>query len=368
MIRPTILAVFLILLLSELLLRLFFEPPRLISFVQHDFELGHTGPKNEVVDIWSNPVTYGSHGFRVLPADGSSEPGVLWLGDSMVEAITIPDSAHLLSILQQGTGLRQEMLAAGDWGSLQKLLAFRRHGAEMSPRIVVMTFSSLTDFVNNQPAFANRYQSRVDDLRPYARPGPGEELEIFYRRPIYLQLRELSHIFLFADNARLARALARVRNSPASCERNINSLPLEAYLSPPPEDWEESVRLTAGIFRALRKDAERAGARLLLVFLPSDFDLIEQKWRQAMSFVWSCHPGLESRQNEIERKFFQAAELAGAEAYSITDPMGRELRAGREIFLEDGHYSEAGHAAAAKALLNILRDSGENTLLSEPGL
>lgn len=350
MIRLIALSLFLVVLFSELALRLFFAPPRLISFVEHDFELGHRGPKNEKLSVWGNPVTYGKEGFRILPNEQSDLPLTLWLGDSMVEAITIPDDKHFLEILSRTTKSRNKILAAGDWSTTQEFLAFRSYGKSLHPRLVVLAFSSLTDFVNNHSVFAHRYQSHVDGLRPYARVDDDGGFDIFRVAPLYYALRKVSRIFLTVDNLRIARNLASPIEALPDCEKNVHAVPVEGYFTDDDVEWKASVDLTARLFRELKEEAESAGARFALVFLPSDIDLKKEKWEAALAFSRNCHPKRPLDRRGIERKFLVAAEAAGVLHLSLFDPVEEELRAGRDPFLPDGHFNEAGHAFIAKRL------------------
>ncbi|MGZ3720963.1 MAG: hypothetical protein ACXWR1_21520 [Bdellovibrionota bacterium] len=352
MIRAILLCLLLILVISELSLRAFFAPPRLISFVQSDSYLGHRGPENEVVPIGRGQITYGPSGFRQLPHRGG-EATAVWLGDSMVEAISISDADHFLTRLGRKTGLKQEILAAGDWGTTQEMLAFRKYGAPLHPRLVFLGFSSLTDFVNNDPAFAGRYQSSVDFLRPYIRMNSGAP-EVYYLSPAYHFLREHSRLFLAIDNIRISRRLARAQPTGNGCANNPNLPPLEAYLDSDDPEWRTSVDLTALAFAGLKADAESAGGRFVAVFLPSDYDLLEKKWAGAMGAVQSCFPEKRAERREIENKFFRAARAANVDAISLTEELQRAVNSGKQIFLEDGHYNEAGHALVGDLLAKQL--------------
>lgn len=348
-------ALFLSVLLAELALRLFTEPPLLISFVASDPLLGHKGPASRTVITAGNKVHYNADGFRSLPAPDSAKGSVAFLGDSLVEGITIPDTKHFAYLFGIKTGYGPALLSAGDWGSAQELLAFR-HARPADTKAVLLAFSSLTDFTNNGPAFAGRYQSKVDFLRPYLRE-EGGEAKAFYLRPGYLFLRLASRLFLHFDNARLSRALAEPVPSHPDCRQYANAVPLHVYFTDETSEWKEAFDGTALAFSALKKEADKAGISALAVYVPNDFELYDEKWeRDVRRPQEACFPGRRMDRRETERKFLAAAKAAGLPAASLFDFFAAEVAAKRELFLPDGHLNEAGHAAFARALEELARE------------
>lgn len=346
--------------LAELVARFFLEPPLLISFVAHDHLLGHKGPANRQVMIWNNRLQYNQAGFRVIfpPKDARLDRGsVVFLGDSMVEAITIADKDHFASLFAGATSLRPYVLSAGDWGTAQEVLAFR-HLRPENTKAVVLAFSSLTDFVNNGPRFANRYQSKVDELRPYARATEGAA-EFYYLRPAYRLLRRASRLFLSFDNARISKTLAEPVRMHADCRQNANSIPLHVYFTDDTPEWKEAAELTALLFSELRKDAAEADAKPLAVYIPNDFELLDDKWEDSVrSPAEACWAGRPIERRENERKFLAAAKSAGLPAASLYDFFRAELAKTPELFLPDGHFNEAGHRALARAMAELAKKHG----------
>lgn len=355
-----IVALALSVLLAEVVARFFLEPPLLISFVAHDHLLGHKGPANRQVMIWNNRLQYNQAGFRVIypPRGAGLEKGsVAFLGDSMVEAITIADKDHFASLFAGLTALRPYVLSAGDWGTAQEVLAFR-HLRPENTKAVVLAFSSLTDFVNNGPAFASRYQSKVDELRPYARATEGGA-EFYYLRPAYRALRRVSRLFLSFDNARISKTLAEPVKMHTDCRQNANSIPLHAYFTDETAEWNEATALTTLLFSELRKDAAEAGAKPLAVYIPNDFELLDEKWEDSVrSPAEACWPGRPIQRRENERKFLAAAKSAGLPADSLYDFFRAELARSPELFLPDGHFNEAGHRALARAMADLTQKHG----------
>ena len=348
-------ALFLSVLLAELALRIFTEPPLLISFVASDPLLGHKGPAGATVHTNNNRLVYDYDGFRSLETDIHAKATVAFLGDSLVEAISIADRDHFAARLGKKMGFHPSLLSAGDWGSAQELLAFRHHRPK-GLSAVVLAFSSLTDFVNNGPAFAGRYQSKVDFLRPYLRAGADGEPEAYYLRPFYRGLRSWSRLFLHFDNLRLSRALAEPVPPHPDCKQYANSVPLHVYFTDETPEWKEAQAATVLAFRGLRQEAGRAGAKALAVYVPNDFELYDARWEDMVRKPQeACFAGRRMGRRENERKFLEAAKAAGLPAASLYDFFAAEVAKRRELFLPDGHFNEAGHAAFAAALEELMQ-------------
>lgn len=351
------------LILAEIAVRAFFPPPpQFLPFVAHDFELGHKGPPGAEVKIFGNLVKYSPEGFRVLPVirpigqPARDAKPIAWLGDSMVEAITIGEYEHFASQVSAQTGSHGLLFAAGDWGNSQELMALKKFAPE-DLQAIVLVFSSLTDFVNNAPGFAGRYQSRVDNLRPYAFPGKSG-LEISYLHPWYQTLRRYSRLFLFFDNARLSRLMATPIPPPADCQNHPNSVPLQGYFTESSKSWQDAVDITALLLREFKDEAARRKVPFLAVYLPNDFELLDQRWEEVVRAPFQfCYPGRALDRREIERKFLEAAKRSGVDAVSLYDFFSEEIskQHGKPLFLEDGHLNPVGHFLYASVLTKILR-------------
>jgi hypothetical protein len=353
-----LLGLVLVLALSEITLRALFTPPLLLPFVAHDHILGHRGPAGKVIPMGRDKISYTELGHRQLPTinpPGSAVSGagnITWVGDSMVEAISIGPFEHFASQVAGATGANGQLVAAGDWGTTQELLALREFLKINKTNMVVLLFSSLTDFVNNHPAFAGRYQSKVDFLRPYAATKEGE-VSFFYLAPLARTLRRHSHLFLHFDNARISRSIAEGTPLVKDCRENPNSVPFQAFATVLKPEWEQSVQITAALLRQMKEEAAQAGANFLAVYLPNDFELLDERWRDVVLLPHqNCFPGTEVARREIENKFLRAAKLSGVNHVSLYDYFFEEVKKqkGKPLFLEDGHFNATGHFLLAKVL------------------
>jgi len=355
------LALVLVLVASEIAARAFLPTKLLLPFVAIDPLLGHKGPPGGDVVIWNNKLRYNERGFRELPlVKGKRAPSgqIAWLGDSMIEAMTIGDYEHFSSQVEAQTGAHGELFAAGDWGTLQELLAFREYGGKAEKlRAVVLGFSSLTDFVNNSPEFASRYQSKMDFLRPYARFENGR-MHVFSVRPWYQALRSVSRLFLLFDNARITRSLGSPVRMPSDCKANPNSVPLQAYFTANTPEWESAVLLTAYLLEELKRESTKTRTPFLAVYLPNDFELLDDKWEDTVRGPTEfCYPNQVLGRRENERKFLEAAKKAGVDAVSLYDYFAAEIKKqkGNSIFLDDGHFNPLGHTLFANEMVRQLR-------------
>ncbi|MCO5143576.1 MAG: hypothetical protein M9962_10845 [Oligoflexia bacterium] len=347
---------FLFISISEMVSRLLITPPRLISFVVDDDLLGHKGPPGATVLIGKGPLKYSEYGFRKLSLpkqkDEKNHQKVLWIGDSMIEQISIEDKDHFSYLLSDKLSIAANILAIGDWGTTQELLAFKEYVSIYQPNLTVLFFSSLTDFVNNNSNFAGRYQSRVDFLRPYAEVTENNSIHYFYLRPYYRLLRRYSHMFRVYDNAQIAKSLSSHELLPiGSCEKNENFVPLGVYFTNQDEEWKRSIEITSALFKELRREALKNNSRLLIVYLPNDIELLDTKWTEIVTnALGSCFVGKETSKREAERKFFESVRMAGVEAFSLYDFFALKIAKGENVFLDDGHLNERGNQLLAEVL------------------
>ncbi len=340
-----------ILLSTECALRIINKPPLLISFVQSNSLLGHRGPPGRTVNIAGNVFRYNEEGFRAFNSSKNARDLIIWLGDSLVEAITIPKDKHFITRFDQIVKTRSLVYAAGDWGSAQELLTFQQYGAQKNPKLVILFFSSLTDFMNNELSFANHYQSVVDDIRPYAQWDQQKGLYFAKNRLIYNFFRDHSALFLTFDNLRLAHLLSQPKQSQEECERNINVLPLLGYFNTPDPRWKSAVSITGKVLQELDKEVDRAGGRLLVVYVPNDIEILDKHWEEIVApLANSCFPRLNLDRYGMELKFREAANLAGVRAISLRKEIANDVKTGHNPFLADGHFNPHGHALVAKLL------------------
>jgi len=117
---------------------------------------------------------------------------------------------------------------------------------------------------------------------------------------------------------------------------------------------EDAWAKTQAILRALAADVREHGARLIVVAIPSRFEVDDASWRLTQALY-----GVDENAWDRRHVMARLADIAREEDIAFLDLSG-PLRTSKErpYFTYDGHWTAAGHAIAARALLDAMRARG----------
>jgi len=376
-------SVFAVLLAAELAARLFLDPPRYHDApLEFDPELGFHGIpgfREERHDADGRyEVVLNREGVRgrELPAEGAPRaPGalrVLFVGDSFLVGEAVREErlapARVESALRaQGRDAEAYNLSAIDWGTAQELLALRRHGPALAPDLVVLFVYPANDLINNSRLLAERTTvSAGDPIRPYLEREDGE-LRLHYLRPWRAWLRRHSRLFAVFERRILAtRAAPSLREDFAQRLRG-GLAPREDFEifrahrgagDPWARAWEQSFDL----LRAFRSESEALGARLLVVVVPSAYQVVRNAKGMRLDVLSRSVRGqrldaiLDWNLPERELARFFAQERI--DAVFLLGPLREAARAGELVFARDDHLTARGHEIAAEAIARRIGEAG----------
>jgi hypothetical protein len=123
-----------------------------------------------------------------------------------------------------------------------------------------------------------------------------------------------------------------------------------------PKEVGEMWARTAAILKALQGAARADGARLLLFYIPDRSEVNDRAWELTRA-MYSLGPRW-SRDRVLERMKKTAAEL-GIPLVDPREPLrAAESGAAPAHFQEDGHWTEVGHAIAAREIAAALDREG----------
>ncbi|MBL8134163.1 MAG: SGNH/GDSL hydrolase family protein [Anaerolineae bacterium] len=265
----------------------------------------------------------GAHDVEHVVEKPAGVQRVLVLGDSLVAALEVPTEALFFRRLQDLLSARAgaEVIGFGyaGYGTAQEMLFYGEVGRTYAPDVVLLLFTPHNDFADNHPAFAAMSIDWVY-TRPYFRP---DETGVLVAEPPRAAPMPPLHRFLL-ERSRLYRLLslrARQYQPPVS-------LIGPEYEAARAESW----TWTFAQLAALRDSVEADGARFGVVI---DQSLLAESERAAVHAEIAA--GLTARgiDHLSLLRVFQSAEQDGA-----------ILR-----FPCDGHWTPAGHALAAEAIL-----------------
>jgi hypothetical protein len=291
---------------------------------------------------------------------------VLALGDSFLEGYTVPLADTVTQVLERqlrAPGCAVDVINGGTqaYSTDQELLFYRSEGVKYAPRVVLL-FIYYNDVLYNdrqeyfqgpKPIFEMGGGALRLHRFPVRRPRPEEtpaEPPAEERSAGGSAALEWLRDRLWYGAPRAYNALARVGLWPPMPRVPIR-LELRVYERRPVADIEDAWAKTALILKALNEEVRGRGASLLLVGIPARFEVDDRSWRLTQTLY-----GIDERTWDRGRMMARLGQIAGQEHVPFLD-LTAALRAAPEpaYFTYDGHWTRAGHAAAAGAVRDALR-------------
>jgi len=372
------------LLLLECGARLLLDPPRYHGGpVEFHPELGFRGVpghRHEVTDdLGTFPFELNSEGLRGREVPAEPAPGVsrvVFVGDSFLVGQVVREE-HLMTsrtaAALRARGVEAEVynLSGIDYGTGQETLLLRRLGGPLEPDAVVLFLYPSNDVINNSLALAGRTGvSAGDYIRPYLVPGESG-LRIRYAYPFRALLRRHSRLYATLERRLLAlgaeRGIAWLKPGPPSAgvaERlSWGRAPREDFeifrrRNDPGDRWEEAWRTTFALLRAFRDECEGLGARLLVVVIPSVYQVERTAKGIGLDIATRMAGGrpldLLLDWNLPERRLAGFFEREGIEARFLLGPLREAAALGPRVYARDEHLGRRGHEIAALPVVDWL--------------
>jgi hypothetical protein len=317
-------------------------------------------------------VEVSSAGLRDDELPRGKPPGelrVAVLGDSVVEALQVPEEAGLTAVIERALARCAELPAGTEsveainfgvsgYGTAQELLTLRRHALAYAPDAVVLVFYAGNDVQNNSPRL------EPDRRRPFLVRGEGGGLRLDDafrgRREHRLRSGPLGRLaYGVLARSRLLQLLGhRWQHRGGGGEPPAGApapSPEDAvYRQPPPDAaWAEAWKVTEALIARVAATSREAGARFLLV---------------SASTGVQVHPDPELRRRFAadlgvadlwgpERRLAALARREGFDYLALAPPLAAEAaRRGGTLHLAGGfgHWNEAGHRAAGRRVAREL--------------
>lgn len=307
---------------------------------------------------------------RELPREKPpGEVRVAVLGDSVVEALQVPEEAGLTSVMERAlagcAGLPAgtasvEVLNFGvsGYGTAQELLTLRHRALAFAPDAVVLVFYAGNDVQNNSPRLEPNHR------RPFFLPGEGGGLALDDsfrgRRGHRLRSGPLGRLaYGVLARSRLLQLLGhRWQHRGGGGEPPAGApapSPADAvYRQPPPDPaWEEAWKVSEALIRRAAAASREAGARFLLVSASTGVQVhpepeLRRRFAAGLGVADLWGP---------ERRLAALARRAGFEYLALGPPLAAEAaRRGETLHLAGGfgHWNEAGHRAAGRRVAREL--------------
>lgn len=325
------------------------------------------------------PVQINREGFHDIDHVREKPAGVtriLILGDSFIEALQVPLEASVARQLQAAldpTGKKVEVISMGisGFGTAGELLLYERFGRAYAPDIVIVNFYAGNDVRNNSPVLE-------PGLPPvYAADGSVERI-VAPKRPrergIIGRLLAWSQSYRFirkrivTQNPRLAATLARFGLLSAKLlDRvpSVDGVPVDYWVfakngGPQAAQWDDAWRHTEQLLQRFRATVERDGAR----FMMSLATLRERIYPESWSAILGTYPAMQQIEWDLaapEARVERWCRTHDVSCISLTPVFLSQKDDARLHWVYDGHWTEAGHALAAKSIAAAFRSENVTT-------
>lgn len=287
-------------------------------------------------------VHYDRNGFR-NPSD-LNQAGIAVIGDSFVEAITIPDAQLMTSLL---AGMQSQIVAnlgQFGYGPREEIVVLKRYGLPLRPRTVVWMFYEANDLGD---VIHNRRAMREMDAAQTASPGPKASS---IRQAISALHNRIRSKLRYAMRPSGVRRAGVVRTADGKRLMEYFDYPSPAFTP----DNISALEETATIIETAEKLCAAQGARFVFVFIPTKF----------RAFQNSCEFPAQSecrnwRLNDLPERLRKAVGPLSAEVgyRDLTPDLVSAVKKGDfPYYSDDDHWSPAGNRIAAEAINRYLQE------------
>ena len=357
--------------LAELTIRIFFPVANLGTVIGFDAHLGWSlrpGSSLHALDHargLNYEIRVNSHGLREREFAEHPPPGkrrILFVGDSATFGTGVESAWRFSDFVGRATARQWDVVNAGvpGWGTDQQLIWYERQGARFDADVVVLTFFMPNDVLNNGmdrlflgTAPKPRFTSADGEL---VTPGPVQQPP----RTLKSRLRAMARTSQLLVLAKRARDIGRTgaAREDAFPQGFGKDAPHETYThwtvferDTRPE-IEAAWQTTEAIIARFARECRWNNAELIVFAMP----LMESddEWR-----AWLLeHSEVSEATLDFAAPFQRLRQICSDEGIPLVYPLEefRAVATERTLFMRrEGHPNMAGHALAARCLLEWLQ-------------
>ncbi|HZO24885.1 MAG TPA: SGNH/GDSL hydrolase family protein [Chloroflexota bacterium] len=311
--------------------------------------------------------TQGLRGPEVAIPKPADTFRALVLGDSVVEGAQVAEDTTMAGRLRAeltalAGGRRVETVNAGvaGFGTGQQLLFLEREGLAYQPDLIVLVFTIANDPADNSLAVAQRHKLAAERRPFFVLQGDKLELRPFQAPPpeqwsgLRTFLRDRSVVFTALELWWIGKSVARAQGDVVPPEDAEH----EVYFNEVGDDWRSAWEVTDALLARVQATADAADVPLLLVLSPSELQVYDDLWAKELGDTSQSRrrysPGVPNE------RLTEIAARHGITLLDLRPTFRAEVAAGAPpvIFRKDGHWTEHGHAVAARAVVSAVQQHG----------
>ena len=294
-------------------------------------------------------LRFNSHGLRGGEIEREKPPGVarvLLLGDSFVEGRQVSENeclaARLDALLDRSGRSTVEVLNAGvdGWSPVEEYLYLREEGLDFSPDLVVLAL-----YVGNDVGSAGQRQEYLREPHPVER-----ELGDVIADPF----RERSMLFRVLETG----VVDKLRYEQGGQTPRVRPRRLAIYNTEQTQALTQGWRVVESVLERYKREANGGGARAMLLIIPSKWQVHAEDWA---AFIEENDIDDEGDW-DLEQPNERLVRIARRHELPVLDLLPKLREAAEDgkrlYYREDVHWTPEGHAVAADALDEYIRQSG----------
>jgi len=371
-------SIFFLFFITEGVLRFVYHPENMGTVIRFDPRLGWSLKPNSNLRSVDNrrgldyTIRVNSLGMRERefpPERKSAGKRILIIGDSIAFGTGVDAEWRFSDFMGRALGSRVEVLNGGvcGWGTDQELLYYEAFAGGLHPDIVILSVTMANDVINNM----------LDHLFLESAPKPrfrvdGDSLQLEHdmvsapdiplSRRVRNFLKHHSRLLVFAKRRfdKLRYNIA-IKEDPECMPSGFEKEGLDRAYS----HWsvyeksygtclKDAWYTTEAILDRFAADCRQDSVELIVFAFPLKIEIDEQ-WRQGLL----DHYDIEARRFDFQKPYRRLEAFCRSRGIQFLYPVTEFQTAAKRrhlYFDNDSHPNRYGHAAAARALLEMLRE------------
>ena len=287
-------------------------------------------------------VRWDRNGFR--NSEEMERADVVLIGDSYLEAALVPWSETLTARLSQSLGRPVLNLGQGGYGPQQELVVLRRFGFPAQPKLVIWFFYEGNDLGN-----CLTYEAVQRDWEKWESQQHG-----FPARSFAINAGSAVSRLICSQprNSSLAEQRKGILEIPG--EHRGQAMYFGYQCAPRSVSEERAVTITRQVLTDAAKECRERGIRFVVAFVPT-------KWRVYHSLV-RIEPNSELAEwtlTDLNQRLVSPSLDEPIQWIDLTTPLTESAGKGSLVyFLDDAHWTAAGHEVVADAVRPVVEQDG----------